>query len=157
MNGSGERVVEVIGMAHYEDIIIRLAKRVQSLRKRLGLTQAALASRAGVTVETVARLERVVRGRPSANSNPSLETLIRIASALEVGPHELLASEPVVQRKGHQLECLLDSASPASTRRILRVAEALLRDELVESGEPDAGTPSLNNPELAVPGRRSRV
>lgn len=145
-------------MPHYEDIIIRLAKRVQALRKRLGLTQAALASRAGVTVETVARLERVVRGRPSANSNPSLETLIRIAAALEVGPHELLASEPVVQRKGHQLECLLDSASPASTRRILRVAEALLRDELAENGEPDSGAPSSDSYEIpAVPGRRSKA
>ena len=48
-----------------------------------------LASRAGVTVETVARLERVLRGRASANANPSLETMERIASSL--GPFDLAA------------------------------------------------------------------
>ena len=116
----------------YEDVVLRLAKRVQLLRKNLGMTQAALASRAGVTVETVARLERVVRGRLSANSNPSLETLARLATALEVELHELLAPEPVVQRKNHQLSYLLEGASPAVTQRILRVAEALLREEQSE-------------------------
>lgn len=117
----------------YEDVVLRLAKRVQLLRKNLGMTQAALASRAGVTVETVARLERVVRGRLSANSNPSLETLARLAIALEVELHELLAPEPVSQRKHHQLSYLLEGASPAVTQRILRVAEALLREDQAES------------------------
>jgi transcriptional regulator with XRE-family HTH domain len=116
----------------YEAVVFRLAKRVQQLRKNLGMTQAALASRAGVTVETVARLERVVRGRLSANSNPSLETLARLAIALEVELHELLAPEPVVQKKNHQLTYLLEAASPAVTQRILRVAEALLREEQAE-------------------------
>jgi len=77
----------------------------------------------------VARLERVVRGRLSANSNPSLDTLTRLAIALEVELHELLAPELVAQRKNHQLTYLLEGASPAFTRRILSVAEALLRDE----------------------------
>jgi transcriptional regulator with XRE-family HTH domain len=116
----------------YEDVVLKLATRVQQLRKNLGMTQAALASRAGVTVETVARLERVVRGRLSANSNPSLETLTRLAAALEVELHALLAPEPVVQKKNHQLSYLLEGASPAVTQRILRVAEALLRDEQFE-------------------------
>lgn len=113
----------------YEAVVLRLAKRVQQLRKNLGMTQATLASRAGVTVETVARLERVVRGRLSANSNPSLETLARLATALEVELHELLAPEPAVQRKNNQLGYLLDGASPHLTRRILRVAEVLLHEE----------------------------
>jgi transcriptional regulator with XRE-family HTH domain len=116
----------------YEAVVLKLATRVQQLRKNLGMTQAALASRAGVTVETVARLERVVRGRLSANSNPSLETLARLSTALEVELHELLAPEPVVQKKNHQLSYLLEGASPAVTQRILRVAEALLREEQVE-------------------------
>jgi transcriptional regulator with XRE-family HTH domain len=116
----------------YEAVVLRLAKRVQQLRKNLGMTQAALASRAGVTVETVARLERVVRGRLSANSNPSLETLARLAIALEVELHELLAPDPAIQKKNHQLSYLLDGASPAVTQRILRVAETLLREEQAE-------------------------
>jgi transcriptional regulator with XRE-family HTH domain len=113
----------------YEDVVYRLAKRVQLLRKNLEMTQASLASRAGVTVETVARLERVVRGRLSANSNPSLETLARLATALEIELHELLAPGPVVQSKGNQLVSLLEGASPAVTQRILRVAETLLRED----------------------------
>jgi transcriptional regulator with XRE-family HTH domain len=123
------------GQYMYEDIVINLAKRVQQLRKNLGMTQASLAARAGVTVETVARLERVVRGRFSSNTNPSLETLTRIATALEIEPHTLLAPEPVEPRKSHQLTYLLERASPASTRRILCVAEALLREEHAE-GRP---------------------
>jgi transcriptional regulator with XRE-family HTH domain len=119
-------------MPVYDDIVLRLATRVQLLRKNLGMTQAALASRAGVTVETVARLERVVRGRISANSNPSLETLTRLALALEIELPELLSAEPATQRKNHQLSYLLEGASPAFTRRILRVAEALLHEEQAE-------------------------
>jgi transcriptional regulator with XRE-family HTH domain len=117
----------------YEAVVFRLARRVQQLRKNLGMTQAVLASRAGVTVETVARLERVVRGRLSANSNPSLETLARLSMALEVELHELLAPDPVVQKKNHQFSYLLEGASPTVTQRILRVAEALLREEQVEA------------------------
>jgi transcriptional regulator with XRE-family HTH domain len=116
-------------MSAYEDVVLGLAKRVQLLRKNLLLTQAALANRAGVTVETVARLERVVRGRASANSNPSLETLSRLAVALEVELHELLAPGPVVQRKSNQLSYLLENASPAFTQRLLRIAEVLFHEE----------------------------
>ncbi|HMA91556.1 MAG TPA: helix-turn-helix transcriptional regulator [Polyangiaceae bacterium] len=116
-------------MPAYEDVILGLAKRIQLLRKNLGMTQAALANRAGVTVETVARLERVVRARVSANSNPSLETLTRIANALEVDLHELLTPEPVVPRKNDQLSYLLANASPVLMQRLLRVAEALFRED----------------------------
>jgi transcriptional regulator with XRE-family HTH domain len=93
------------------------------------MTQAALASRAGVTVETVARLERVVRGRSSANSNPSLETLSRLALALEVELHALLAPDAIEPKKDRQLAYLLEGASPATRQRILRVAETLLRED----------------------------
>jgi transcriptional regulator with XRE-family HTH domain len=93
------------------------------------MTQAALAARAGVTVETVARLERVVRGRSSANSNPSLETLSRLALALEVELHTLLAPEALAPRTDHGLHYLLEGASPTTRQRILRVAETLLRED----------------------------
>lgn len=118
----------------YENLVTRLAERVQHLRKNLGMTQAALAARAGVTVETVARLERVVRGRSSANSNPSLETLSRLAIALEIELHELLSPEIATPRKDLQLSYLLEGASAATKQRILRVvAEALLREDQVEA------------------------
>jgi transcriptional regulator with XRE-family HTH domain len=122
-----------LAMPAYEELILSLAKRVQVLRKNLQLTQAALANRAGVTVETVARLERVVRGRVSANSNPSLETLSRLAIALEVELHDLLSPRPVTQRKSDQLSQLLENASPVFTQRLLRIAEALFREEQEEN------------------------
>jgi transcriptional regulator with XRE-family HTH domain len=68
---------------------LRLSRTLKSLRVAKGLTQAELAHKAHVTVETVARLERVVRGGVSANSNPSLETIVRLAHALGVEPREL--------------------------------------------------------------------
>jgi transcriptional regulator with XRE-family HTH domain len=67
-----------------------VSKNVRSLRQQQQLTQANLAHKAGVTVETVARLERVVRGRVSANINPSLSTLVSIAHALNVPADALL-------------------------------------------------------------------
>lgn len=117
------------GSPVYDVLVTRLADRVQQLRKNLGMTQASLAARAGVTVETVARLERVVRGRSSANSNPSLETLSRLALALEVELHSLLAPEALSPRTDHGLNYLLEGASPTTRQRILRVAETLLRED----------------------------
>src|SRR5687767_15151455 len=111
------------------DIATRLAEHVRQLRLEAGLTQAELAARAGVTVETVARLERVLRGRSSANSNPSLETLVRLASALGVEVAELLSEPSRPRPKDDRISMILRTANPATRRRVLRVAEALVREE----------------------------
>jgi transcriptional regulator with XRE-family HTH domain len=115
-----------------DPIAVRLAERVHALRKSQRLTQAALASRAGVTVETVARLERVLRGRDSANSNPSLDTLSRLSAALGVELHELLAPRFEPRPKSDALQSLLDGADPTVIQRVLRVAEVLLHEEAPE-------------------------
>jgi transcriptional regulator with XRE-family HTH domain len=114
------------------DIANRLADHVKQLRLEAGLTQAELAARAGVTVETVARLERVLRGRSSANSNPSLETLVRLASALGVEVAELLSAPSRPRPKDDRISMILRTANPATRRRVLRVAEALMREEHAE-------------------------
>jgi transcriptional regulator with XRE-family HTH domain len=114
------------------DIANRLADHVKQLRLEAGLTQAELAARAGVTVETVARLERVLRGRSSANSNPSLETLVRLASALGVEVSELLSEPSRPRPKDDRISMILRTANPATRRRVLRVAEALVREEHAE-------------------------
>lgn len=110
-----------------------LAEQVRQLRVQAGMTQAELAARAGVTVETVARLERVLRGRSSANSNPSLETLARLSGALGVEVSELLATPGKPRPRDDRMHLLLRSATPATRRRILRVAEALVREEAIEA------------------------
>jgi DNA-binding XRE family transcriptional regulator len=77
--------------AEAEQTAQRVSKSLLRFRKAGGFTQAQLAHAAGVTVETVARLERVVRGAVSANTNPSLETLVRLSHALGVETKELLS------------------------------------------------------------------
>jgi transcriptional regulator with XRE-family HTH domain len=111
------------------DVALRLAERVRQLRQKSGLTQASLASRAGVTVETVARLERVIRGRDSANFNPSLDTLLRLSAALGVDVCDLLASKAPQRQRDDRLSVLMRRANPAAVQRMLRVAEVLLSDE----------------------------
>jgi transcriptional regulator with XRE-family HTH domain len=103
------------------------------------MTQAELASRAGVTVETVARLERVLRGRSSANSNPSLETLARLGSALGVEVSELLSGPGKLRPRDDRLFVVLRGATPATRRRVLRVAEALIREDAAETKPESRG------------------
>ncbi len=112
-----------------QDVSARLAVRLRALRLAAGLTQAALAQRARVTSETVARLERVVRNRPSANVNPSLDTLARLAAALAVDVSELLRPTEAPARNYDGLASLLAGATPETCDRVLRVAEVLIRED----------------------------
>ena len=56
---------------------------IRGRRRRLGLTQAALAARAGLSREYVARLE-------TTQQDPSLSTLAKLARALKVTIGELV-------------------------------------------------------------------
>jgi len=60
-----------------------LAKRLKQLRAEKGLTQAALARRAGVTLSYIGRLE-------IGRHDPQLSTLIKLAKALKVPVAALL-------------------------------------------------------------------
>lgn len=110
------------------DLALFLARQVRARRERAGITQAELASRSGVTVETVARLERVLRGRASANANPSLDTLEGIASALGCHPADLIDGRNA-HAKADPVVAMVRSAKPETKRRIGLVAQALIRDE----------------------------
>jgi transcriptional regulator with XRE-family HTH domain len=127
------RAIEEVLRPRATDLAVRLAEQVRRLRIQAGLTQAELASRAGVTVETVARLERVLRGRLSANANPSLETMERIATALGVEVAELLSAPTKNKPKDDRLASVLRGVSAATRRRVIRVAEALVRDDRVDA------------------------
>lgn len=74
-----------------ESLGVTFSKNVKVMRLQRELTQAELAHAAGVTVETVARIERVIRGQRSANANPSLDTIASIAKALDVPAARLLS------------------------------------------------------------------
>lgn len=127
------RVAEEVTRPRATDLAVRLAEQVRRLRIQAALTQAELAARAGVTVETIARLERVLRGRLSANANPSLETMERIGTALGVEVSELLSSPSKHKPKDDRLASVLRGVSAATKRRVIRVAEALVRDDRVDA------------------------
>jgi transcriptional regulator with XRE-family HTH domain len=59
------------------------AKRLKSLRAKRGITQAALAKRAGVTLSYIGRLE-------IGRHDPQLSTLMKLAKALKVSVAELV-------------------------------------------------------------------
>ena len=60
-----------------------LARNVRRLREARGLSQGALAADAGIYQELVSRIE-------NGAANPELDTLGKIADALDVRPGELL-------------------------------------------------------------------
>ena len=127
------RTVEEVPRPRATDLAVRLAEQGRRLRTQAGLTQAELAARAGVTVETIARLERVLRGRLSANANPSLETMERIGTALGVEVAELLSPPAKHRVKDDRLASVLRGVSAATKRRVIRVAEALVRDDRADA------------------------
>ncbi len=77
-----------------------LGRSVSAYRRRIGITQAQLAERVGVSVETIGRLE-------TGAAVPSLARLDDIACALGVGVHVLLRS------------CQSDSARDAALDRLI--------------------------------------
>jgi len=61
----------------------RLAKRLKELRAHQGLTQAALAQRAGVTLSYIGRLE-------IGRHDPQLSTLYKLAKGLRISIADLV-------------------------------------------------------------------
>lgn len=106
-----------------------MAEKVLQLRTKNGITQAELARRADVTVETIARLERVLRGKASANANPSLETLDNIARALGVRPESLITpgTKSTATKEDH-LDVLIDRLPRDLRPKIYRVLRAMVKD-----------------------------
>lgn len=106
-----------------------VSTQFKKYREKAGLTQAAVASKAGVTVETVARLERVPRGRSSANANPTLDTLAALAFAVGVDPMALLREGGVVPQQTDRLDQALRRASQPVRNTLAVIAEALIADK----------------------------
>jgi len=68
-----------------DKIANNLAQNIIGLRKKRGLTQAALAKQAGATRASITLIE-------SGHSNPTLEVLIKLSQALQVSIDELTGS-----------------------------------------------------------------
>ena len=63
---------------------VNLAKRVKELRNKFKITQDKLARKADIPFSTLAKIES------GYTPNPSMETLIKIADAFEIGLDELI-------------------------------------------------------------------
>lgn len=129
-------------MDYYQGLAENFATQVKKLRERGGHTQAEIAGKAGVTVETVARVERVLKGgRASANSNPTLETMARLAVALDVEPLDLLKSALPAFAQTDRLDRALKRASQTVRNTLAVIAEALVADEGLTWGYHSGATP----------------
>lgn len=72
------------------EVALALAERLRTLRAQRGLTQEALAARAQLSRAYLAALERGHHSATKAPPRPSRAVLLRLASALELPPQELL-------------------------------------------------------------------
>lgn len=88
-----------------------LARRVRNLRERRGLTQDEFASRCGISVSFASLLERGVR-------NPSFDTLVAVAEALEVPLSELFKEEGLEPLDDPYHGRLLDFAKAAKLSHV---------------------------------------
>ena len=70
-----------------------LAKNIRKLRKECKLSQEGLANKIGITFSTLAKLESGV------NSNPTLDTLCKIAGTFNVGIDELVGRKSAKIKK----------------------------------------------------------
>jgi len=71
--------------ADLNKVLQRISERIRHRRKTLGLTQEALAERAGLSANFLAQLEICVK-------TPSLKTLVSLATALEIDLSDLVES-----------------------------------------------------------------
>jgi transcriptional regulator with XRE-family HTH domain len=125
------------------------ARRMRSLRERLGITQEELASRCGISVSFASLLERGER-------SPSYETLLQIAQALEIPLAELFRTSGGPSYDDPYYSKLVDFArrrrlSRAQVDRLLAVGQ-LVFDERLEPATPRAMLSKAGKPtECSVP------
>jgi len=105
-------------MANIHEI---LGKRIQSLRKRAGLTQLELAEKANLSLKHLGEIER---GR----GNPTLESLHNLSVALDISLMKLFDIEVdllTTKVKEELAINIIQSASSKDKTRILKILTAL--------------------------------
>ncbi len=113
-----------------EDLALKIGKAARQARTGLGLSQADVAERCGISAEFYARIER---GR----TLPAVGTLVKIADALAVSADVLLARASSAKRPvqaGEQLTAderrlvrRLRAATPRATQLLAALATELRR------------------------------
>jgi transcriptional regulator with XRE-family HTH domain len=104
-------------------LLVSLGGRIRSLRKAKGLSQEALGERSGLNPKYIGQIER-------AETNPSVETLQRIAEGLGVDLSDLFAFLPGKRRaQGHEpiLEEIISLARDQDIRTV-RLVRDMVRE-----------------------------
>lgn len=105
-------------MANIHEI---LGKRIQSLRKKAGLTQLQLAEMANLSLKHLGEIER---GR----GNPTLDSLLNLSSSLGISLTKLFDLEiEALTRQETETHAIaiIQSASPKEKSKILKILTAL--------------------------------
>ena len=100
--------------------MMTIGNRLLAARKRLGMTQAEVAERAGISDRTYADIER-------GGVNMRIETFLRICQTLSVSPDDILTEERAsTALQQEELLRQLDRCSPAQQKTALRLLEVYL-------------------------------
>lgn len=89
----------------YLKATVRMGERVAALRRQNGWTQDDLAKKTGISRNQIQNIERARgnqfdprTGEPTP-SNPTLETIFRLAEAFAVDAHDLIENRPSGRRR----------------------------------------------------------
>jgi transcriptional regulator with XRE-family HTH domain len=103
---------------------VLLGERIKELRKLRGLSQEALAEKAGISSQYVSNIER-------GKENPTLDLLFQLADALKVGLADLCDYETVKKMDQRRLQSdlrdLMKTAEPERLGMAIKVLKAVLR------------------------------
>ena len=98
-----------------------LGESIYRNRKRRRMTQAELAERAGVTEQTIRKIEH-------GDGNPQFEVVCSLVTTLMIDPSEIFYPQADPEDPARkQLELLLGDCSDEQIRDLLPVVEAVLR------------------------------
>ena len=111
-------------MDGFEGVIERLGRRIRQLRQLRGLTQKQLAEKAGIF--DVGEIERGSKAKGGI-ANPRIETLHKVALALEVDVEELFGHTGM-DKETQAITALLQEADPTLRKRAARVIQALVEE-----------------------------
>ena len=110
-----------------ETIQIKFGNRVRALRNNAGISQEELAFRAGLHRTYLGGVERGER-------NPSLESILKIAGALEVSPGQLFRFEGVKTSLNldddiaEELLIFVENLKSPTKRKILQTLKSVKKD-----------------------------
>ncbi|MDD7523308.1 MAG: helix-turn-helix transcriptional regulator, partial [Clostridiales bacterium] len=100
--------------------MIAIGNRFLSIRKRLGLTQAEVAEKAGLSGRTYADIER-------GTVNMRIETFLRICKVLDVTPDRVLTDDiPSFEARRKELMAALDRCSAKEQETALNLLSVYL-------------------------------